>query len=173
MKFLELWLIALAILFFGIVMGFLIGDMQDKPDIVVNTTEIKQDHTEVLNRIEKAEENINAFTYNWRTTCGNYVLELPTDPLNNILQSASNIKEYELGEYDCTEFSKNMVEQLKEAGFSAKTKIVSADCDSELFNTTKCGNWENNHMITELVLYVESTTGEFILPKNYKEYGLR
>ena len=147
--------------------------LSEEDTVVENIIECDLDTSALELQLNRTEQNLKKDIINFQSTCNpSYYLELPTDPLDNILQSTSNLKKYELDDYDCTEFTANMVNQLKEAGFKARNKYVTVNCNLEYWNSSICGNWKNNHEITQLTIYVESTNGKIILPDTYYLYGL-
>ncbi len=73
-------------------------------------------------------------------------------------------KEYILHKYDCTEFSNNLVISLKKAGYKAQC-TAGNNWDFEYTNHTWTSVWINGKRFE-----IESTTGEFINPKEYETY---
>jgi len=167
-------IMGLIIIIFGLVISNII-QLNEENTIIENKTLKCNLNTSALElQLNRTEQNLKKNIINFQSTCNpSYTIELPTDPLDNILQSVSNLRNYELDKYDCTEFTTNMVNQLKEAGFKARNKYVTVNCNLEYWNSSTCGNWKNNHEITQLTIYVESTNGKIILPNNYYLYGLK
>lgn len=101
-----------------------------------------------------------------------------------ILKNNANEVPYILDYYDCSEFSTELKDRLKNVGFRADTKVVGINCEKwsddwdYLKETTGYGYdtcKENNlHQIVKIRdVYVESTTGEVIMPYEYEKYGIK
>jgi len=90
----------------------------------------------------------------------------------------ANARPYELDVYDCTEFSDNLADDLKELGWKAKTKVVNVDCDnwdfSESYTERDCRSSNGGHQIVQVdKIYIEATSGNIIPTWDYERYGLR
>jgi hypothetical protein len=91
-----------------------------------------------------------------------------------IAHKVATANEYVLNVYDCSEFSRDLAKEFKDKGYDAKQVIVTTDCDSPTWNESiYCGDWKNNHAITQVTLYYEATTGARIEPYQYKDYGVK
>jgi hypothetical protein len=78
--------------------------------------------------------------------------------LQQIAENNSNEHEYVLNKYDCTEFSKQLIVRLKDAGYNAKFCEGYSD-----FNGQKSlHNWIKIESV-----YVEATSGKIIEPDYY------
>lgn len=77
-----------------------------------------------------------------------------------IAEQVANSQKYKRGVYDCTNFTDDAVNELREAGYHARR-----------FQVKKKGS-SVKHAITEITLFVESQTGRIILPGRYEEYGI-
>jgi hypothetical protein len=108
---------------------------------------------------------------------------VPITDFSALLKNNANIRDYELNVYDCSEFSEELDQRLDAQGFKSKTKLVRIDCDTwtndwDYLDTTFGYDYEmckdnNLHLIVELSkIYIEATTGEVIMPKDYERYGL-
>lgn len=82
--------------------------------------------------------------------------------------------EYISGEYDCTEFSEELVKRLRAAGYEART-VVSEDVERSACIFTPEA-WKEMtgedlfcHRWVEVVIPIEATTGQVIDPKTYAE----
>jgi hypothetical protein len=132
------------------------------------------DNSNILNKIKSLN-----FSCESKTTCNCYE---PETTLGALLKQNARVRDYELNVYDCTEFSDELARRLKVQGFKAKTKIVNVNCDTwtddwitlekQSGYSYKMCKENNRHKIVELnKVYIE-LDGEFIMPKNYGNYGL-
>ncbi|MFC1591254.1 hypothetical protein ACFL43_01890 [Thermodesulfobacteriota bacterium] len=83
--------------------------------------------------------------------------------------------EYKLHEYDCTEFSEDLVRNLKAEGWKKSSVImIKVDCESGVINKEQCYATKGKHDIVEInqPLYIEATSGNIIQPKDYEAYGI-
>jgi len=77
-----------------------------------------------------------------------------------IIKMPKNAGNYDRGEYDCSDMTEILVEQLIQIGFNAKY--------------TSCKLNNQNHAIVKIEepIYIESISGRIILPEDYSKYGL-
>ena len=72
-------------------------------------------------------------------------------------------------EKNCVWHTNELVNLLHKAGYEAYEKNVQVKCS---LDDSQCLSYEGHHMITRVVIYIESTTGELIQPADYGYYGL-
>ena len=98
---------------------------------------------------------------------------LQPDIFKTLMVEQAEEHEYILDRYDCTEFSKDLARTLKQKGWRAKSIFVRVDCDSGLFEDFSCNKYDGGHEIVEVSkIYIEATSGNIILPDDYKIYGI-
>jgi len=99
------------------------------------------------------------------------------DPFQLVSESLAKEHTYKLNVFDCTEFSEELARRYRLMGYvSAKTVIVTVDCDSGFFEETSCEETNGLHMIVNIGgkrgIYIEATTGKVIVPEHYGVYGI-
>ena len=135
--------------------------------------------TNANNRANEVKQHV----YDWRSVCNpSYELSLPEDRdrLYMTLDYVASAQDYVLNEYDCTEKAELLVILLKEQGFKrVKTKDVFVDCEawdySDSYTYEDCKSNNGWHEIVELGagVYIEATSGKFIMPEDYEKYGIK
>ena len=82
-------------------------------------------------------------------------------------------KDYKPNIYDCTEFSNELSRRLEDEGWEAKRVQTRVDCNSNLFNKENCKQFSGEHDLIRIKeVYLESTNGEIISPREYQDYGI-
>jgi len=107
----------------------------------------------------------NTIVFNYTTSCPNITLNSKViqikEPCSvepafaHLLQSVATEHTYILNEYDCSEMSAELSRRLNDAGYDSVTVIVD----------------NGKHMIVKInsPIYVESTTGKIIMPRELKQ----
>ncbi len=98
----------------------------------------------------------------------------------NIIKKVASEHEYVVNEYNCMDFSKEDVRQLRDYGYAASKLRVKVDCDSGLFNKTICEKYKGRHMISVVCIPLEGTPpinasgGGHIIPVwQYDDYNIK
>ena len=141
----DLLLLVLLIFIFGIVIGATVSLGND--DIITpinNTLECNQDQVltainSLLNTTYENDASLYRAIQSKNMYCApTYSIELPEDrdPIQQALELVRDVKDYELGAYDCTEKSQLLAKLLSEMGYSkAGTQLVHIDCEAWHYGT--------------------------------------
>jgi len=81
-------------------------------------------------------------------------------------------KEYNAYNYNCIDFTNDLVKRLQKIGYDAEPYFTIVNCSSGIFVEPYCSMFNGRHMITKLTLYIESTNAFIIHPSLYKIYGI-
>jgi hypothetical protein len=114
--------------------------------------------------------------------CNTQLCEI--DKFSQILLDNANNYPYILDVYDCEEFSENLNNDLNLKGFDSKLKGIRVDCDlwTDDWDSLEENSGisydncliNNRHQIVEINhLYIETTTGEIIMPHEYSAYNIK
>lgn len=147
--------------------------------VELNLEIIKKDSSEIYNKISELEKAPDC-----NCKAESYCYAYEDSEFDLILKNNANEVPYILDYYDCSEFSEELKNRLENVGFKADTKVVGIDCDEwssdwdYMKETTGYGYEdckENNlHQIVKIRdVYIESTSGEVIMPYKYSKYGLK
>jgi hypothetical protein len=138
---------------------------------------------EVMENLSNTYKNITnncydeleqAETKNDKLTLFNYQMFDKSSEFKQILINIAEANDYVANEYDCTEYSNDLKYKLNKKGWRSNTVDVVIDCDSGLFDKENCLYFKGKHTVVKVKdVYVEATSGNIILPKNYKIYGIR
>ena len=77
---------------------------------------------------------------------------------------------YDMFEYNCMNYSNDLVKLLRIYGYSAKVVKGIVDCDSGYFDKTSCEYYEGRHVWVIVEIPIEATTGKVIEPDVYNNY---
>jgi len=117
-----------------------------------------------LNVLNKDFENITSFVVNSE--------ECEQLKFLVIAREIADANDYVLHEYDCTQFTADLIKTLRKNGYRAYREITTVDCDSGLFDEEICKRFGGVHEVTRLHVYIESVTGEIIPTERYKDYRI-
>ena len=94
-----------------------------------------------------------------------YIVDMnKVEEVQEIMDKNINGKTYILHKYDCTDFSRDLIRSLKQAGYKAQCTAGNL-WTADYTNHTWTSVW-----IDERRFEIESTNGEFITPKQYESY---
>lgn len=71
--------------------------------------------------------------------------------------------------YDCTDFSADTRNALRDAGWAANIDRSYVNCSAGLVS---CPNGNNHHQFVVLKVVIEATSGEIVTPDMYDNYGI-
>lgn len=133
--------------------GFYIG-INYFPNIKIvennNTITIEREISPVEKIFNNNNENISIY---------NYYLDYDYE-LINLLKEVSSERPYLKGNYDCVNFTEKAYNKLSSAGYSVD-KYSSFIIDNN-----------EAHALIGTYIFIETTTGEIISPKQYSYYGI-
>jgi hypothetical protein len=136
-------------------------------------TTLQQENIELQTQLFFVEEDLNETKARKPAIQYKYIKEYERSQVEWLAFTMANSKEYILDVYDCTEFSRDLANELKKLGYDAETILVTVDCDSGLFDKSTCRDYKNNHEIVRIVQYLEATKGTYYDPKDYKAIGIK
>ena len=186
MKF-EFIMIYFLILIMAVVIGGMV--LQSEQNTAKNNLVVSEhSNQEILSNLKALKND----TYNYylsefkeiqrnKNVCDpTYILKLPEDRdrLYITLSYVADAQDYKLDEYDCTEKAELLVILLKELGYKkVRTKHVNVNCEVWDFGASytyeDCKSNDGGHLIVDLDgIYIEATSGRFIVPEDYNKYGL-
>jgi len=181
-------------IFVCLLLVFITGLVQCEKSLLRKELELKDAkiiylETEITNNKEisfnfkSISEQINDFKCpDCNSNC--YCYKPETSEFDKLLKENAEDHPYILDEYDCTEFANEGARRLQNLGFIAKEKFVNIDCElwtddweyieyETGYGLDDCKGNNGGHKIIQLDrVYVESTTGEVIMPYDYARYRL-
>jgi len=98
-----------------------------------------------------------------------------SDPFVLAAQLVAKEREYAFGVYDCDQYASEVAHRFKNMGYNAKPIGVGVDCNSGVWDKASCDRSSGRHTIVKIEgpIYVEATSGQFILPKDYDIFGVK
>jgi len=156
------------------VIKFLSETIQEKDLLLDSTKELQDNQQEILRLCNDTdEEKYCDYIIDNNKIESQYIYSCPHDKFQDILVNVANEADYKINVYDCSEYSLELSNRLNSRGWKSKVKLVTINCNSELFGG-ECAIFRNNHAIVKLSnIYIEATTGQVILPQEYEDYGIR
>lgn len=125
-----------------------------------------------LNRMSRLEEQMNFSEQvceaekqilEWEIEDLKEDIENSKPLFQQIAEDVANSHEYS-DDYNCVDFTRDLVKALKEAGYEAEKVVGYARwCDPNK-NSNDC-----LHAWTKVTVYIESTTGKVLTPEEYEE----
>lgn len=121
-------------------------------------------NAELNNQFKQEVNQINKQTINLSLEKDYYSSVLDFEKIETIAQEVANSHEYKLNVFDCTDFSKELVNKLKENGYTSRCTAGNYWL-SDYTNHTWVSVWINGNRFE-----IESTNGYFISNEDYKTY---
>ena len=172
----------------GVVCGVIISNMAagDIDPVQINTTDVTVQNVTYDPNIEYDCPDVNPEIINkqefniiepgpYNIKVKNCIQLYNPGVFERIIQEVARDYEYVPDEFDCTEFTDEVVRRLREQGWKKAMRIqVKVDCDSGLFDKEICRQFKGRHDIVKIdSIYIEATAGVIINPNDYEDYGIR
>jgi hypothetical protein len=170
-KIIKIEITLIIFLFLGIIIisGLMFYENKPELDYIHNTT--------ITNTIIY-QKNVSFACPNVtceKTFCPDVFCETPTlSVFEKVIRNNAEEHSYELDDYDCTEFSKELDRRLRENGWRSNWIQRVVDCErSDLFDFDSCDKYNGRHdLVVVYDVYIEAVTGKIISPQNYESYGI-
>lgn len=167
-------------LIMGFAASFALGMTAAEPITIPECQDVDYDYFKNLtiwlnDNANNRANDIKQNTYDWRSVC-NPQITCPEskNTFNRVLDTVSNLRDYRVNIFDCTEFSDVTADILRSAGWNARRIQVKTNCEAEIWNDTNCKDFSGRHDIVKVTdVYIEATSGEIIHPDDYEAYGIR
>lgn len=143
----------------------------EKEEVIVY--DIPENNSEVLSKLDALSNQLTLKS----TECNSkYYVDSCRGSFESILGHISELRPYELGYWDCEQFSSELVRNLRIAGyFSVKEHNVQVDCNLPQWNSDACTQSRGLHQIVKVYepIYIEATSGRIIMPFEYDAWGIK
>jgi len=103
-----------------------------------------------------------------------YVLVKDNPPFLQIAEQVANATKYDANTYNCQDFSRDLVKELRAFGYDAEVVTGWVNCSAGWFDKDICNRFGGRHSWVILKIPIEATVGQTIEPidfykKIYKE----
>jgi len=153
-----------------VIITLLITVLMEEPNEITVNTKTYNDS----NVLKAVSDLSNQLTLKKMDCNQEYYVDTCAGSFESITKNVAKINDYKANLFDCDQFASEFVHQMKTAGFKqARTVSVSVDCRRQMWINTNCAQFSGRHTIARIDdLFIETTSGHIIMPKNYDDYNL-